>query len=89
MFNCAPQSGLPHELRPHDLETVGESKLGGRLETPVLAAHYRVMTEEDGSKTWVGFSANSGLGGTEMLFYEFAGRSFICRVLWKLLACSP
>jgi all-trans-8'-apo-beta-carotenal 15,15'-oxygenase len=47
--------------------------VNGLLETPVLAAHYRVVREEDGSRTWVAFSSNSGLGGTELIFYEIAG----------------
>jgi hypothetical protein len=37
------QSGLPHELDPATLDTIGESSIAGQLATPVLAAHYRVM----------------------------------------------
>lgn len=65
------ESGLPHELNPTTLETVGESTVGGQLETPVLAAHYRVVLTGQGERDWVAFSANTGLGGTELLFYEF------------------
>jgi all-trans-8'-apo-beta-carotenal 15,15'-oxygenase len=65
------ESGLPHELDPRTLETVGESTVGGQLETPVLAAHYRVVSRPGGGRDWVAFSANTGLGGTELIFYEF------------------
>lgn len=65
------ESGLPHELDPATLETVGESTVGGQLETPVLAAHYRVVKRPGGGADWVAFSANTGLRGTELVFYEF------------------
>jgi all-trans-8'-apo-beta-carotenal 15,15'-oxygenase len=73
------ESGLPHELDPATLNTVGESTVGGQLETPVLAAHYRVVSQPGGgaagggagARDWVAFSANTGLGGTSLLFYEF------------------
>lgn len=77
-------SGLPHELDPRTLETYGESTVGGQLETPVLAAHYRVVTRPGDTmngaagdavapqRDWVAFSANTGLSGTELIFYEFA-----------------
>ncbi|KIY95659.1 lignostilbene-alpha,beta-dioxygenase [Monoraphidium neglectum] len=73
------ESGLPHELDPRTLETVGESTVGGQLETPVLAAHYRVAPRRGGDgngdgggvRDWVAFSANTGLSGTELIFYEF------------------
>eukprot|EP00775_Hariotina_reticulata_P005364 gene5364-5599_t len=35
------ESGLPHELDVHSLDTLGPSDVGGQLETDVLAAHYR------------------------------------------------
>ncbi|KAI8470373.1 MAG: carotenoid oxygenase [Monoraphidium minutum] len=71
------ESGLPHELDPASLSTVGESTVGGQLETPVLAAHYRVTPRRnpgdagDAGADWVAFSSNTGLGGTELIFYEF------------------
>lgn len=80
------ESSLPHELDPTTLDTLGESTVGGQLETPVLGAHYRIVTRTPPSDTpgdaagqtagqardWVAFSANTGLGGTELIFYEFA-----------------
>ncbi|GBF88647.1 hypothetical protein Rsub_01546 [Raphidocelis subcapitata] len=66
------ESGLPHELDPATLSTLGESTVGGQLETPVLAAHYRVVTDPaTGARDWVAFSSNAGLRGTELIFYEF------------------
>jgi all-trans-8'-apo-beta-carotenal 15,15'-oxygenase len=89
------QSGLPHELRPGTLDTLGTSQVNGLLETPVLAAHYRVVREEDGSRTWVAFSSNSGLGGTELIFYEIAGGrhcwcvSWVCQSVSLVLLVMP
>eukprot|EP00878_Enallax_costatus_P035826 GHUV01040057.1.p1 GENE.GHUV01040057.1~~GHUV01040057.1.p1 ORF type:complete len:367 (+),score=91.51 GHUV01040057.1:124-1101(+) len=40
------ESGLPHELDPATLDTLGETDLNGQLVTPVLAAHYRVMPRQ-------------------------------------------
>lgn len=40
---CAVQSNLPYELDPSSLNTFGECDMHGQLQTPVLAAHYRVM----------------------------------------------
>ena len=49
------ESGLPYEMDPRSLDTVGESHgPGGTIEgNGPLAAHYRVTTEADGSKRWV------------------------------------
>ena len=46
------ESGLPYEMDPRSLATVGESHgPGGTIEgNGPLAAHYRVTTETDGSK---------------------------------------
>ena len=49
------ESGLPYEMDPRSLDTVGESHgPGGTIEgNGPLAAHYRVTTEADGSKRYV------------------------------------
>ena len=46
------ESGLPYEMDPRSLDTVGESHgPQGAIEgSGPLAAHYRIMTEADGSK---------------------------------------
>lgn len=43
-FSCnILQTGLPHQLDPATLNTLGETDLNGQLISSVLAAHYRVM----------------------------------------------
>jgi carotenoid cleavage dioxygenase-like enzyme len=44
------ENGLPYELNPWTLDTLGETRLGGQLTSKVLGAHYRVVTQADGSK---------------------------------------
>ena len=44
------ENGLPHELDPYTLDTIGESRLNGQVTTKALGAHYRVVTQPDGSK---------------------------------------
>jgi carotenoid cleavage dioxygenase-like enzyme len=45
------ESGLPHEMRPADLSTVGETDLDGSIEGKgPFAAHYRIMHQPDGSQ---------------------------------------
>jgi len=45
------ESGLPHEMNPEDLSTLGETDLDGSIEGKgPFAAHYRIMYEADGSK---------------------------------------
>lgn len=65
------ESGLPHELKPATLDTVGESTVDGQLITPQLGAHYRIEKRPDGSRRWVTFSNNAGASGTKIIFYEF------------------
>ncbi len=50
------QVGLPYELNPRTLETLGESDLDGQIRQR-LAGHYRVITEPDGSQRLVVFGA--------------------------------
>ena len=55
------------------LETEGESSMGGSIDGKgPLAAHYRVLTEPDGSKRFCAFG--SAVSGTdaEVSFFEFA-----------------
>ena len=66
------ESGLPHELHPATLETYGETNLGGSIEGKgPFAAHYRVVTEGDGSRRWVTFGATVGGNDANVAFYEF------------------
>lgn len=39
----SPQSNMPYELDAASLNTFGECDMNGQLQTPVLAAHYRIM----------------------------------------------
>lgn len=59
-----PQVGLPYELEPGTLNTLGESTMGGQLGQR-LAGHYRVVAGADGRKTLVTFGAQvrGGRGG--------------------------
>ena len=49
------ESGLPYEMHPRSLDTVGESHgpHGSIDGSGPLAAHYRIMTEADDSKRCV------------------------------------
>ena len=45
------ESGLPHEMRPADLSTVGETDLDGSIEGKgPFAGHYRIMHQPDGTQ---------------------------------------
>lgn len=45
------ESGLPTEMRLTDLSTVGHTNLGGSIDgSGPFAAHYRLMTQPDGSQ---------------------------------------
>jgi Retinal pigment epithelial membrane protein len=45
------ESGLPYEMRPTDLSTIGESNLNGTIEgNGPFAAHYRIMHQPDDRK---------------------------------------
>lgn len=49
--NCHPlprpvQAGLPYQMDPSSLDTVGESRMGGQIRGNTFAAHYRVITED-------------------------------------------
>ncbi|KAG1669318.1 hypothetical protein FOA52_014880 [Chlamydomonas sp. UWO 241] len=76
------EAGLPHELNPRTLETIGKTDLGGQLTSSVLAAHYRVMTQADGSRRWCTFGSNATATGATVTFYEFdeAGKQVATRV---------
>lgn len=65
------ESGRPHALDPQTLETLGETDLGGAVTTPALAAHYRVVTQPDGSKRWTAFAFDNAFSGVSATFYEF------------------
>lgn len=65
------QAGLPHELDPATLHTIGESHMEGALRSGTLAGHYRIMHGEGGARTWVTFSTQVTFAGTRVTFYEF------------------
>ncbi len=45
------EQGLPYQLDPLTLDTVGETRLAGQLgDVSSMAAHFRVVTQPDGSK---------------------------------------
>jgi hypothetical protein len=71
------QSGLPHELDPATLDTIGECSIGGQLATPVLAAHYRVMPgqqqKQQQQQDWnsSSSSSNGGAAGRTWVGFSF------------------
>jgi len=44
------EQGRPYKLDPLTLDTVGESTLHGQLDAKSLGAHYRIVTQPDGSR---------------------------------------
>jgi Retinal pigment epithelial membrane protein len=67
------ESGLPHELDPWTLETLGEVDMNGSVEGKgPFAAHYRIVKEADGSRRWVTFGAAVGGSDASVVFYEYA-----------------
>jgi hypothetical protein len=69
------QSGLPHELDPATLDTIGESTIGGQLATPVLAAHYRVMPgqqQKQQQQDWHSGSSSSNAGAAGRTWVGFS-----------------
>lgn len=65
------EAGLPHELCPRTLRTLGASDVDGQLETGRLGAHFRVDAQ---SGRCVCFSASVGWRGTQIEFLEFDER---------------
>lgn len=63
------QVGLPYELNPHTLDTLGESTMGGQLGQR-LAGHYRILRQPDGSERCVVFGTNVTFAGSHLEFYE-------------------
>ncbi|CAG9461377.1 unnamed protein product [Pedinophyceae sp. YPF-701] len=65
------ESGLPHALDPITLDTKGETDLGGAIKEGPFHAHYRIVPEADGRRTFVGVGVvQRGLDG-EIVLYEF------------------
>eukprot|EP00879_Flechtneria_rotunda_P000885 GHRR01001012.1.p1 GENE.GHRR01001012.1~~GHRR01001012.1.p1 ORF type:complete len:699 (+),score=220.59 GHRR01001012.1:1081-3177(+) len=64
------ESGLPYALDPYTLETLGETRLNGVIETAALGAHYRITTQPDGSRRWITFALCSGTL-CNLVFSEF------------------
>lgn len=64
------EGGLPHELDPVTLETVGETRWNGAIQGGEFAAHFRTVEAPNG-KRFVNFGA--GVSGTDaaVTFYEF------------------
>ena len=66
-------AGLPYKMDPKTLETVGESTIDGAIAGKgPLAAHYRVTTEDDGSKRFCTFGSAVAGNDANLSFYEFA-----------------
>lgn len=53
------EGGLPHELAPDTLATLGESRWDGAISSGPFAAHYKVLQNADGSRTLVNFGAEA------------------------------
>eukprot|EP00195_Chlamydomonas_chlamydogama_P010574 CAMPEP_0202902346 /NCGR_PEP_ID=MMETSP1392-20130828/16799_1 /ASSEMBLY_ACC=CAM_ASM_000868 /TAXON_ID=225041 /ORGANISM="Chlamydomonas chlamydogama, Strain SAG 11-48b" /LENGTH=605 /DNA_ID=CAMNT_0049589095 /DNA_START=178 /DNA_END=1995 /DNA_ORIENTATION=+ len=64
------EAGLPHELDPRTLDTLGETNMKGLIGDR-LAGHYRVTREADGSRRWCTFSTNIQFSGNFISFFEF------------------
>jgi hypothetical protein len=73
------EQGMPYRMDPETLDTLEESNLLGQLDAASLAAHYRIMTQPDGSK-WVtaagGWLGGAGQGAAHSAQRICAGPSF-------------
>lgn len=66
------ESGLPHEMDPRDLSTIGESNVDGTIEGKgPFAAHYRIMHQPDGTQRWVTFGSKVSSLDAVVSFYEY------------------
>ena len=67
------QRDLPWEL-DSSLQTVGRTDLGGTVGAvgkPNFGSHFRIFTEEDGSKRLVGTSFDEDLQQGKLTFFEY------------------
>jgi len=67
------QRDLPWEL-DSSLQTVGRTDLGGTVGAvgkPNFGSHFRIFTEEDGSKRLVGTSFDEDLSQGKLTFFEY------------------
>jgi len=64
------EGGLPHELDPKTLETVGESTWDGQIDGKEFAAHFRTVDGQSG-KRFVNFGAAVAGLDADITFYEF------------------
>ena len=70
------QRDLPWEL-DSSLQTVGRTDLGGTVGAvgkPNFGSHFRIFTEEDGSKRLVGTSFDEDLRQGKLTFFEYNER---------------
>ncbi len=70
------QRDLPWELNS-SLQTVGRTDLGGTVGAvgkPNFGSHFRVFTEDDGSKRLVGTSFDEDLRQGKLTFFEYNER---------------
>lgn len=66
------QRDLPYQL-DNDLKTVGTTTLGNAIDTEkqFFGAHYRSVTESDGSHRLIGFNFTEEAQGGVVNFWEF------------------
>lgn len=66
------QSDLPYQL-DHDLKTHGQTKLNGAIDTDKqrFGAHYRIITEADGSRRLIGFNFQEQAQSGDVTIWEF------------------
>lgn len=69
---CCLQRDLPYQL-DNDLKTRGTTTLGNAIDTEkqFFGAHYRTVTEPDGSHRLVGFNFSEEAQGGVVNFWEF------------------
>lgn len=67
---------LPYELKTPDLQTAGQTRLGGALDGQYFGAHFRIIKDEkSGSTTLIGFqSEEKGISANAITFWELNER---------------
>lgn len=66
------EADLPHELDPATLHTLGRVSISPATDTllPIVAAHWRVVRQADGSRRWVAFAAKEAGLDSRLVFQE-------------------
>ncbi len=85
------EADLPHELDPATLQTIGRVSITPATDNllPIIAAHWRIVRQTDGSRRWVCFAAKEKGLDSRLVFQEVGedgtmlqAREVLLKVCW-------